>query len=110
MTSEPMPKRGGKFEVEEMDHESLIYRRPSKTAIYLNDTATVIWKLCDGTRTMQQIGDLLAESYPDNAAEIRADVKATIDELVRSGVLRLADAQPDAVAQKVEFTTVDEVE
>jgi hypothetical protein len=72
-----------------MDNESLIYRAPSKTAIYLNETATVIWKLCDGTRTIVEIIDLLVGAFPDSASDVRADVQATIEELVRSGALRL---------------------
>jgi hypothetical protein len=49
-------------------------------AIYLNETATVIWKLCDGTRSVKEIIDLLVEAFPDAASDVRADVKETIDE------------------------------
>ena len=51
MSTEPVPSPRGRYLIEEIDDECLIYRMPIKTAIYLNDTATVIWRLCDGTRT-----------------------------------------------------------
>jgi hypothetical protein len=89
MTGDPVPRRRERYTVEWMDNECLIYRSPAKTAIYLNETATVIWKLCDGRRTAKEIVDLLADAFPEAASDIRADVKETIDELVNSGVLAL---------------------
>jgi pyrroloquinoline quinone biosynthesis protein D len=93
MTTEPLPRRHERYTVEWMDNESLIYRSPSKMAIYLNETATVIWKLCDGTRTVKEIIDLLVEAFPDAASDVGADVKETIDELVRNGALQLKPPQ-----------------
>jgi Coenzyme PQQ synthesis protein D (PqqD) len=89
MTTDTVPRRHERYSVEWMDNESLIYRAPSKTAIYLNETATVIWKLCDGTRTVAEIIDLLVGAFPDSACEVRVDVQETIEELVRSGALQL---------------------
>jgi Coenzyme PQQ synthesis protein D (PqqD) len=87
MTTEPMPRRHERYTVEWMDNE--------KMAIYLNETATVIWKLCDGTRTVNI--DLLVEAFPDAASDVRADVRDTIDELVRNGALQLKPAPPETV-------------
>jgi hypothetical protein len=99
MTTDTVPRRHERYSVEWMDNECLIYRSPSKTAIYLNETATVIWKMCDGTRTMREIIDLLVGAFPDSASEVRADVQETIEELVRSGALQLRPRrQEDASA------------
>lgn len=89
METDLIPQRHGRYLLEEMGSESLVYRRPAKQGVYLNETATAIWKLCDGTRTMQQIADVLAENYPDAAEAVRADVIDAIDGLVRSGALKL---------------------
>jgi pyrroloquinoline quinone biosynthesis protein D len=94
MTTDPVPSPRGRHVIEEIDHESLIYRRPTKAAIYLNETATVIWKLCDGTRTVQEIIAILADTFPDAAEDVRADVRQTIDELVGAGALELGDSKP----------------
>jgi hypothetical protein len=75
MTADPVPRRRERYTVEWMDNEALIYRRPANMAIYLNETATVIWHLCDGARTVKEIIDILVDAYPDAAADVRADVK-----------------------------------
>jgi pyrroloquinoline quinone biosynthesis protein D len=93
MTAESIPRRHERYAVEWMDNESLIYRSPSKMVIYLNETATVIWRLCDGTRTVKQIVDLLVNAFPEAASDVRVDVKETIDELVRNGALTLRPRQ-----------------
>jgi hypothetical protein len=105
MTSGTVPRQGRYTAVEEMDQESLIYRRPSRTAIYLNETATLVWKLCDGARSVEDIIALLSESYPEQAAEIRADVTETVRQLVESGALVLASPEADA---KPSVTTIEE--
>ena len=50
MTPQTVPKQAFGFFVEEMEGENLLYRLGGHKAIHLNDTATVIWKLCDGSR------------------------------------------------------------
>ena len=85
MTAELVPQPRGRYLIEDIDNESLIYRMPAKSAIYLNETATVIWKLCDGTRSAREIVAVLAEAFPQDAETVGADVQATIDELVRIG-------------------------
>jgi pyrroloquinoline quinone biosynthesis protein D len=98
MTTDPVPRRRERCSVEWMDHEALIYRRPAEMAIYLNETATVIWRLCDGARTVKEIVDILVDAFPEAAADVRADVKETIDELVRNGALQLSSPQEAGAA------------
>ena len=71
---------------------------PRGVAIYLNETATVIWQLCDGARTVKEIVDILVEACPDAAADVRADVKETIEELARNGALQLSAPQEAGAA------------
>ena len=103
MSPDPMPRKNGFVEVEEMDNESLLYRRPSKTASYLNETATVIWKLCDGTRSTDDIIAVLSQSFPEDAEQIRADVKATVDQLIQAGALRMAEPGDGVAGTNVEI-------
>ena len=98
MTADPVPRRRERYTVEWMDNEALIYRRPANVAIYLNETATVIWQLCDGARTVKEIVDILVEAFPDAAADVRADVKETIEELARNGALQLSAPQEAGAA------------
>jgi Coenzyme PQQ synthesis protein D (PqqD) len=92
MASNRIPQAHGRFLLEEMDGESFAYRPPAGQGIYLNETATVIWKLCDGTRSVQQIVELLVDTYPGAADEVLVDVSDTIDNLMRIGALKMVDS------------------
>lgn len=108
MTTDPVPRRRQRYTVEWMDNEALIYRRPANMAIYLNETATVIWQLCDGTRTVKEIIDILVDAFPDAAVDVRADVKETVDELVRNSALELSvPREAGATPATEEVSTAD---
>jgi len=85
------------FVLEEMDEEALLYHEGLKKTIYLNETAAVIWKLCDGERTIQNIIDLLNQAYADSGDHVNADVADAIASLAGEGALRVR-----AAAEKVE--------
>ena len=91
MTPQTVPKQAFGFFVEEMDGENLLYRLGGHKAIHLNDTATVIWKLCDGSRTVQDIIDLLTKEYPGAETAVAADVREAIELLVSEGALLEVD-------------------
>ena len=54
------PKDG--LEVEDIGDEVLIYLTGDDKTLYLNDTAALVWRLCDGTRTGTEIANLLIEA------------------------------------------------
>jgi pyrroloquinoline quinone biosynthesis protein D len=87
MTPQTVPKQAFGFFVEEMEGENLLYRLGGHNAIHLNDTATVIWKLCDGSRTVDDISGLLAKEYPGSETSVAADVREVIELLVGEGAL-----------------------
>jgi pyrroloquinoline quinone biosynthesis protein D len=87
MTPQTVPKQAFGFFVEEMEGENLLYRLGGHKAIHLNDTATVIWKLCDGSRTVEDIIGLLAKEYPGSETAVAADVREAIELLVSEGAL-----------------------
>jgi pyrroloquinoline quinone biosynthesis protein D len=87
MTPSSIPKQAFGFFVEEMDGENLLYRLGAHKAIHLNDSASVIWRLCDGSRSVQDIVDLLKSQYPESENAIADDVAQAIDLLVREGAL-----------------------
>jgi hypothetical protein len=92
MTPQTVPKQAFGFFVEEMEGENLLYRLGGHKAIHLNDSATVIWKLCDGSRTVQDIVDLLGKEYPGSEAAVAADVREAIELLVSEGALLEVEA------------------
>ena len=55
--------------------------------VFLNDTASAVWRLADGTRTLQQILDELAHAYDTQADVIAGDVRAVIASFVAGGLM-----------------------
>lgn len=68
------PLRAEGFAVEELDGELLLFSPAHGRVIALNQPAALVWSLCDGTRTIEEIGALIASAYPEAAAEIPGDV------------------------------------
>ena len=75
-----------------MDGECLLYSHDRMTMVHLNDSAAAIWRLCDGKRTVGEITEALAESFPDVASSIGADVPELIEQLVHENVMELSEA------------------
>ena len=87
LTLTPVQRDG--VRLEEIDDETVVYERSGRRATYLNETATVIWKLCDGERTGTDILALLKNEFPEAAAEIERDVSDAIGNMAAARVLTL---------------------
>lgn len=72
--------------LERIDGETTIYHPTLTTAVYLNETGALIWELCDGTRTIGNIIELLSEHYPESSEQIETDVKQLIAQLIEHDI------------------------
>lgn len=72
--------------LERIDGEITIYHPTLTTAVYLNETGALIWELCDGTRTIGNIIELLSEHYPESSEQIETDVKQLIAQLIEHDI------------------------
>jgi hypothetical protein len=81
------PLRTEGYSVEELDGELLLFNAASANVIALNETAALVWNLCDGSRTVEEIGALIAAAYPESAAEISGDVAEVVALFDRHGAL-----------------------
>ncbi|MDD2917796.1 PqqD family protein [Rhodoferax sp.] len=79
------PKDG--LEVEDIGDEVLIYLTGDDKTLYLNDTAALVWRLCDGTRTGTEIVKLLIEAYPDAEPEIQSQVLEALSDFMTRGIV-----------------------
>jgi pyrroloquinoline quinone biosynthesis protein D len=70
--------------------ESLLYSATRDEASALNRTATEIWELCDGTRTIGAIARALGQRYGVDDAHLLADVTAAVATLRARGLVDLA--------------------
>lgn len=71
----------------EIDDDVSLYDPSTEQVTVLNGTASDIWRLVDGTRTVAEITDLLASSYGVERSAIADDVRKTIGELTRAGLI-----------------------
>jgi hypothetical protein len=87
--NEIKPIRNPEMRVEKVDSDLLAYHPQGDRILQLNETAAVIWGLCDGQRTVQEISRLLEEAYPDDAEQIHADLPIILKALEEEGCIRL---------------------
>ena len=81
-------KRNDDYRLEEVDGELLLYHPGSTKILYCNETASLIWQLCDGTRGEKEIVRDLSEAYPESADAIEGDVRETLQQLLDNDALK----------------------
>jgi hypothetical protein len=87
MASVRVPTRVPDFLLERLDGELLLYHPGRTQTILLNETASIIWELCNGVRSEQEISALLVEAFPDAADSLARDVEATLCRFVDEGAI-----------------------
>jgi hypothetical protein len=89
------PTTKSSFELEEIDGELLLYSPESTRSIYLNSTASIIWRLCDGNLTAEEIISLLTEAFPDAADSIAQDVLDSLTLFEENNAIDLLNSAQD---------------
>ncbi len=84
-TSRPRPTPGYRMEV--LDDEQLLYSAEQTRILCCNETASLIWRLCDGERSVGEIVALLQAAYPEASDSILEDVATTLAEFAQHGAL-----------------------
>ena len=89
------PRRVGRVTQYEIDGEVVLYD-PSRDRVHtLNNTAAVIWQLCDGSRTIDELTVEMAELYEVDPGVVELDVPDILEQLGTVHLLRHA-VQNDA--------------
>ena len=81
----PAPANG--LDVHEVEDGFVVFDASNDRVHYLNPTATVVFSLCDGTRTTDEVAELVRSAWELDAAPLD-DVAACIAQLRDEGVLR----------------------
>jgi hypothetical protein len=55
--------------VQDLNGETLIYDLDTHRAVCLNETSALVWQNCDGTKTVKQLGDVLANELKNPTSE-----------------------------------------
>ena len=88
LTSVPR-KAPGHF-IDEVDGELILSRKDSQEGLIVNETAALVWELCDGKARVEEIIQLLEESYPIAASEIADDVLGALAALSEAKALEVS--------------------
>ena len=80
------------YRLETVDNEVLLYHPVKTTTLYLNETAALVWRLCDGHRSSEEIVELLSEAFPDAGDSLADEVNTTLDELAKQGAIVFVEA------------------
>ena len=88
---EKVPTIKSSFELEEIDGELLLYSPEATRSIYMNSTASIIWRLCDGKLTVGEIVELLKEAFPDAVDSIEKDVVDSIELFISNNAIDLIE-------------------
>lgn len=84
------PRRKPDYRLEMIDNELLLYHPTQTIIMYCNQTASLVWQLCDGQRTLPEIIALLCDAYPDAADAIPGDVESLLQTFLQHGAIELA--------------------
>jgi hypothetical protein len=87
MPSANKPRRKPDYRLEMIDNELLLFHPAETKILYCNETASLIWRLCDGERTSHEITALLAKAFPEAADTIADDVEATLRQFSQHGAI-----------------------
>lgn len=87
------PKVNDDFIAETFENEVLLYTTTDTKAIYLNDTAHVVWLLCKENLNVGEIIAALSEQYPDQKDQIKHDVISALKFLIKNKAIILTDEE-----------------
>jgi len=87
------PRQKPDFRLEEIDGELLLYHPTQTTIMYCNSSASIIWQLSDGERTIEEIIILLSAAFEQDLETISADVESTLDLFCKHKAIDMLDAQ-----------------
>ncbi|MCC7210599.1 MAG: PqqD family protein [Candidatus Brocadia sp.] len=82
------PLRKPDIAIHHVDNEAILYRNGERTLHVLNPTARLVWELCDGTHTVEDMERSIRASFSvADGCDVARDIRQTIDDFARKGVL-----------------------
>lgn len=81
------PTLNPRLVVKELDGEKVVYDPVHAQLHYLNHSAALVTDLCDGTATIRQMAEAIADVYEMPFDEVRSQVNGVIRDLRKVGVI-----------------------
>jgi hypothetical protein len=82
-----LPVRRDGASAVQLDDNVALYDEVGQLLILLNVSAAVVWELCDGSTTVDEMVRQLAAAHPDDARVIGEDVRQTVRKLADLGLV-----------------------
>ena len=76
--------------MEELDDEVLLYNPTNNKTLYINKSASVIWQLCNGDQTVDEIITMIQDAYPSDNDSVRTDILDTLNSLADNDAVTVA--------------------
>lgn len=86
------------YMLERIDKEILLYQPGVPQAIYLNETAVLVWELADGTRCVDEICVLIKAAFPDTP-NLESEIYAALEQLADNNALESLGERVTAVQE-----------
>jgi hypothetical protein len=78
----------------QVEEDFFLYDPIADKVILLNASAALIFDLCDGTRTPDQIAEDMARLFESDLSRVAGDVRETLAEFATSGLLSKTSDDP----------------
>lgn len=82
-----IPHQASGFIMENFDDEALLYHKVKTQAVYLNETAALIWALCNGKNSIMEIEEVLSENYPEAVDSIPEHISLSLERFIEIGAI-----------------------
>lgn len=83
------PVRNESCHMEELDDEVLLYNPTNNKTLYINKSASVIWQLCNGQQTTDEIISMIQDAYPGDNDSLKRDILDTLRNLADNDAVSL---------------------
>lgn len=71
----------------DIDGRVSAYAPGAEEVVFLNETASQVWRLLDGTRDLDELVREISTGYDVQPADIKDDVARTVQSLVEAGLI-----------------------
>ena len=92
MTLRQIPQKRKDFYMEILDGEAFLYHLSDTRILYCNTTAVLVWQLCDGKRSNEEITTILQDAFPEAGNTVTIDVKEALQQFVTHKALEQLSA------------------
>lgn len=76
--------------VVELEGEAVIYDEQGGDLHHLNPTATIVFRLCDGTSTMPEMAEDISDAFGVPVEDVEPQIRSTVRRFRKANLLRPA--------------------